>query len=91
MLLRIPVFLRPFSPDLERHDRRTSRVGRVFGSPPLGVRFQHASRGEEADIAAQLVPESDTYNPALGDGLEVIMGGGRRYFTPVKASNGRRR
>ena len=40
------------------------------------------ARNKEAEIAVQLVPAGAGYNAALGDGLEVILGGGRRYFIP---------
>lgn len=36
-------------------------------------------------IAAQAVPGGAGYNPALGDGLDVLMGGGRHHFTPFDA------
>ncbi|SFV09500.1 alkaline phosphatase [Pseudoduganella namucuonensis] len=36
-------------------------------------------------IAAQAVPGGAGYNAALGDGLDVLMGGGRHHFTPYDA------
>lgn len=33
-------------------------------------------------IAAQLVPGGAGYNARLGDGVDVLMGGGRQHFTP---------
>jgi alkaline phosphatase len=39
-------------------------------------------------IAQQLVPGGEGYNTALGDGVDVLMGGGRQYFMPYdKATN----
>jgi alkaline phosphatase len=39
-------------------------------------------------IAAQVVPGGAGYNPALKDGVDVLMGGGRNHFTPFdKTSN----
>ena len=36
-------------------------------------------------IAAQAVPGGAGFNTALGDGVDVLMGGGRNYFTPFDA------
>jgi alkaline phosphatase len=39
-------------------------------------------------IAQQMVPGGAGYNAALGDGADVLMGGGRQYFMPFdKATN----
>lgn len=39
-------------------------------------------------IARQIVPGGEGYNRALGDGVDVLMGGGRHHFTPFdKAAN----
>ena len=43
-------------------------------------------------IAQQIVPGGAGYNSALGDGVDVLMGGGRHHFTPydkVKNPKGR--
>ncbi|MFC5427371.1 alkaline phosphatase [Paraburkholderia denitrificans] len=40
------------------------------------------------DIAAQAVPGSAGYNTALGDGVDVLMGGGRNYWTPYVVNTG---
>ena len=40
-------------------------------------------------IAAQLVPGGAGFNSALGDGVDVLMGGGRNHFTPYHASSNR--
>ena len=37
-------------------------------------------------IAAQIVPGGAGYNTALGDGVDVLMGGGRNLFTPYEAT-----
>ena len=37
-------------------------------------------------IAAQAVPGGAGYNSALGDGVDVLMGGGRNHFTPYNAT-----
>lgn len=38
-------------------------------------------------IAQQIVPGGAGYNAALGDGVDVLMGGGRNHFTPRSAAN----
>lgn len=45
-------------------------------------------RDKELEIAAQLVPRGAGYNSALGKGVDVILGGGRRYFLPVTDADG---
>ncbi len=45
--------------------------------------FAHTcSRDAAYTIAQQLVPGGAGYNAALGDGVDVLMGGGRNHFTP---------
>lgn len=39
------------------------------------------------DIAAQAVPGGVGFNQALGDGVDVLMGGGANHWTPYSASN----
>ncbi|HDO1309892.1 alkaline phosphatase [Aeromonas veronii] len=39
------------------------------------------------DIAAQAVPGGTGFNQALGDGVDVLMGGGANHWTPYSASN----
>lgn len=46
------------------------------------------ARNKETAIAEQLVPGTAGYNPALGDGLEVILGGGRKFFVPRDDAGG---
>ncbi|MFQ2173134.1 alkaline phosphatase [Aeromonas rivipollensis] len=38
-------------------------------------------------IAEQAVPGGDGFNTALGDGVDVLMGGGANHWTPYSASN----
>jgi alkaline phosphatase len=42
------------------------------------------------DIAAQAVPGGVGFNSALGDGMDVLMGGGANYWTPYNADNNTR-
>ncbi len=45
--------------------------------------FAHSChRNAQYAIAAQIVPGGSGYNAALGDGVDVLMGGGRNHFTP---------
>ncbi|QYF91587.1 alkaline phosphatase [Massilia sp. PAMC28688] len=45
--------------------------------------FAHScDRDAGYSIAAQIVPGGAGYNPALRDGVDVLMGGGRHHFTP---------
>ncbi|BAX62960.1 alkaline phosphatase [Burkholderia stabilis] len=39
-------------------------------------------RDAQYDIAAQAAPGGAGYNAALGDGIDVLMGGGRNHWTP---------
>ena len=49
--------------------------------------FAHiCHRGAGYAIATQIVPGGAGYNRALGDGVDVLMGGGRNHFTPFEAS-----
>lgn len=49
--------------------------------------FSHTChRANGYSIAAQIVPGGAGYNPALLDGVDVLMGGGRNYFTPYEAT-----
>lgn len=51
--------------------------------------FSHVCDRDAAySIAAQIVPGGALYNPALLDGVDVLMGGGRNHFMPFdKALN----
>lgn len=49
--------------------------------------FSHiCSRNAQYAIAAQAAPGGAGYNTALGDGVDVLMGGGRNHFTPYDAT-----
>ncbi|MNS79996.1 Response regulator UvrY [compost metagenome] len=50
--------------------------------------FSHiCNRNAQYAIAAQATPGGAGYNAALGDGVDVLMGGGRNHFTPWSTSN----
>ncbi|KVX56689.1 alkaline phosphatase [Burkholderia cepacia] len=47
-------------------------------------------RDAQYDIAAQAAPGGAGYNTALGDGVDVLMGGGRNHWTPFDPVANRR-
>ena len=50
--------------------------------------FAHScERNAGYAIAQQIVPGGAGYNRALGDGVDVLMGGGRNHFTPFDAAS----
>jgi alkaline phosphatase len=55
---------------------------RVTHATPAGCYSHDLDRNEEETIALQLLPGDPTYNRSLGNGLEVVLGGGRRVFLP---------
>ncbi len=57
---------------------------RITHATPAAAYAHADNRDKENQIAAQLVPGTSEYNSALGDGVEVILGGGRRHFLPVE-------
>lgn len=59
---------------------------RITHATPAGAYAHVLDRDDELAIATHLFPNE---NPLLGDGLEVILGGGRSYFLP-EAQGGRR-
>lgn len=63
---------------------------RVTHATPASAYAHISDRDREDDIAVQLAPGAAGYNPALGDGLEVIFGGGQRHFLPATVPNGGR-
>lgn len=53
--------------------------------------FSHSChRNASYSIAAQIVPGGAGYNRALGDGVDVLMGGGRNLFTPFDATGNKK-
>ncbi|WP_409422635.1 alkaline phosphatase [Pseudaeromonas sp. ZJS20] len=62
---------------------------RVTHATPAATYSHICNRDLEYDIAAQLVPGTDSFNSALGDGVDLILGGGSKYFLPKSAGGGR--
>lgn len=54
---------------------------------PAATYSHICNRNAQYQIAAQLVPGGAGFNSALGDGVDVLMGGGRNHFTPYGAGN----
>jgi alkaline phosphatase len=54
---------------------------------PAATYSHICNRNAQYQIASQLVPGGAGFNSALGDGVDVLMGGGRNHFTPYGASN----
>jgi alkaline phosphatase len=77
----------PLSTALEQAKGRGLRVGvvstaRVTHATPAACYAHIHDRDQEAAIALQALPGEQTYNRALGSGLDVILGGGRQFFVP---------
>jgi len=72
---------------LEQAKARGLRVGvvstaRVTHATPAACYSHINDRDEESAIALQALPTDATFNPALGSGLDLILGGGRQFFIP---------
>ncbi|PHV12070.1 alkaline phosphatase [Chitinimonas sp. BJB300] len=62
----------------------------VTHATPASTYAHTCHRDAEADIATQAVPGGDGFNTKLGTGLDVLLGGGRRFWQPIKVSGGKR-
>ena len=63
---------------------------RVTHATPATTYSHLCHRDGENVIAAQAVPGGVGYNAALGSGLDVLMGGGRKHFLPNTVAGGAR-
>ena len=63
---------------------------RVTHATPAATYAHTCHRDLEENIALQATPGSSVFNPALGDGLDVLMGGGTKQFLPKEVSGGGR-
>lgn len=59
---------------------------RITHATPATTFAHICHRDGENNIATQLVPGGSGYNSALGSGVDVILGGGLRHFTPTGTS-----
>jgi alkaline phosphatase len=62
---------------------------RVTHATPATTYSHVCHRDGENTIAAQAVPGGPEFNTSLGDGLDVLMGGGRQFFLPTSAGGKR--
>lgn len=69
----------------ERNGMKTGVVStaRITHATPAATYSHVNDRGKENEIALQALPGDATYNRRLGNGIEVIFGGGRRHFLPT--------
>lgn len=72
---------------LELAKKRGMKVGvvstaRITHATPAATYAHINQRNNENEIAAQTLPTDATYNKRLGRGIDVVMGGGRRFFVP---------
>ncbi len=58
-------------------------TARVTHATPAACYAHVNDRNKENDIARQALPTDTGYNKRLGDGIDVLMGGGREFFTPA--------
>ena len=77
---------------LELAKARGMKVGvvstaQITHATPAATYAHINQRNNENDIALQALPSDGTYNPRLGEGVDVLMGGGRRFFVPSGASD----
>ena len=63
---------------------------RITHATPAATYAHICHRDGENAIAAQVVPKGVGYNTALGDGVDVIFGGGLRHFLPKTTAGGSR-
>ena len=75
---------------LELAKRSGMKVGAVSTATishatPAATYAHINQRNNESDIALQALPGDATYNTRLEGGLDILMGGGRRFFVPNTA------
>ena len=63
---------------------------RITHATPAATYSHICHRDGENDIAAQVSPGNAKFNSALGNGVDVLLGGGLRHFIPATLSGGRR-
>ncbi len=60
----------------------TVSTATITHATPAATYAHINQRNNENDIALQALPTDATYNARLGRGLDILMGGGRRFFVP---------
>lgn len=64
-------------------------TARITHATPAAAYAHICHRDGENTIAAQMVPGGSGFNTALGDGMDVVMGGGLRHFLPKGTGSSR--
>jgi alkaline phosphatase len=77
---------------LELAKQRGMRVGavstaQITHATPAATYAHVNQRNNENDIALQALPTDATFNGRLGKGVDLLMGGGRRFFVPNTATD----
>lgn len=77
---------------LEQAKRADMRVGvvstaRITHATPAATYAHINNRDDENAIALQALPGDATYNQRLGDGIDVLFGGGRQFFVPSSVTD----
>ena len=77
---------------LELAKARGMKVGvvstaQITHATPAATYSHINQRNNENDIALQALPTDATYNRRLGSGIDVLMGGGRRFFVPSSVTD----
>jgi alkaline phosphatase len=72
---------------LELAKKRGMKVGvvstaQITHATPAATYAHINQRNNENDIALQLLPGDASFNPRLGTGVDLLFGGGRRFFVP---------
>ena len=65
-------------------------TARLTHATPAATYAHVCHRNAEYEIARQAVPGGVGFNPALGSGIDVLMGGMSRYWRPYNASTNKR-
>ncbi|TAM12464.1 MAG: alkaline phosphatase [Nevskiaceae bacterium] len=63
---------------------------RITHATPAATYSHICHRDGENDIATQLVPGGAGYNAKLGNGVDVVLGGGSRHFVPSTTKGSKR-
>jgi len=58
-------------------------TAQITHATPAATYAHINQRNNENDIALQALPGDPTYNQRLGSGVDILMGGGRRFFVPA--------
>lgn len=58
-------------------------TAQITHATPAATYAHINQRNNENDIALQALPTDSTYNQRLQGGIDVLMGGGRRFFVPA--------